>query len=177
MGVALLKSQDVLLLCKLLVQKKEGKVRQLDLSQDLGITQSEVSTGFDRLIKSRLIDPNTKKPNLAMAFEFLENSVKFFFPAETTEYTVGIPTSVFAKPLANLLLQKGESLVWPTIKGNKKGIGLKPIHESVPFATNLDPKLYELLAVLDALRSFKAGRVKEQSAFALRKIIFGDKDE
>ena len=177
MSAARLKSQDILLFCKLIVSEKEKKLRQVDLSQSLGINQSEVSTGFDRLTQCHLLDPVSKIPSKRMGYEFLESAVKFFFPAEFEEYTIGIPTSIFAKPLSEVLIEKGVPLVWSSSEGKVQGLGLKPIHESVPYAASLDPKLHELLALLDATRTFKAGRVLEQTQLLIRKIVFGKDHE
>jgi hypothetical protein len=171
MSIGLIKSQDVLLLCKLIVT--ESPLKQKDLSASLGIHQSEVSTGFDRLIKSNLIDPHTKKPNKMAAFEFLESSVKYFFPAEVTEYALGIPTSIYVKPLSGMFIEKGVPYVWPSADGKTKGLGIKPIHDSAPMAAVHDPKLYALLAVLDAIRSFKTGRVNEVAKTEIRKMVLG----
>lgn len=178
MSVAILKSQDILLLCKLLVIE-DRVMKQLDLSSSLGINQSEVSTGYDRLIRSHLLDSESKKPNKMQTFEFLESAVKFFFPAETLEYTVGIPTSIFGGDLSKEILvnQKGMARVWPFADGKMRGVGLKPIHESVPHAAMLDEKLYSILAAVDAMRLFPGGRVKEQASYIIRKAVFGSKNE
>ena len=177
MSASLLKSQDVLLLCKLLVRKKGAQFRQIDLARDLQVSQSEISAGMERLIESHLLDLETKLPNKMMAFEFLESSVKFMFPAKIGQHTVGVPTSIYAEPLAKKIIEKGIPLVWPSAGGKVRGIGLEPIHASAPHAVQLDPKLHELLSLVDAIRSFKPGRVKEQASHFIRKIVFGSSDD
>jgi len=42
--------------------------------------------------------------------------------------------------------------VWPDPKGNEIGQSLKPLFKSVPDAARRDPELYDLLALVDAIR-------------------------
>ncbi len=42
--------------------------------------------------------------------------------------------------------------VWPDPSGNKIGQSLKPLFKSVPDAARRDPALYDLLALVDAIR-------------------------
>lgn len=46
--------------------------------------------------------------------------------------------------------------VWPHPNGSVRGVGVEPLHPAVPFAAMQDAKLYELLALFDALRVGKA---------------------
>lgn len=165
-------------MCKLVVSK-EKKARQIDLSRALHINQSEVSTGFERLVRCHLIDHKERTVNRLQAIEFLETAVKFFFPAEFTEHTIGIPTSVFTKPLDETLRTSSSpiTLIWPYEGGKVKGLGIIPIHDSAPLAAIEDEKLYQLLAVLDAARTFPPPRVREQVQFHIRKMVFGNNHE
>jgi len=56
--------------------------------------------------------------------------------------------------------------VWPDPDGEMRGVALKPLFHSVPKAAREDPKLYEWLALVDALRT---GRARERELAA--KII------
>jgi hypothetical protein len=58
---------------------------------------------------------------------------------------------------------ESEQPVWPSIDGNTRGSAPKPLYETVPQAAADDPKLYELLALIDAVR---IGRVRERSLAA-----------
>jgi hypothetical protein len=42
--------------------------------------------------------------------------------------------------------------VWPDATGNSKGQAIAPLFKSVPTAAKADSKLYELLALVDAIR-------------------------
>jgi hypothetical protein len=52
------------------------------------------------------------------------------------------------------------------------GLALTPLSPSVPLAASLDPQLYELLGLVDALR---VGRIREQqlAAIALQERLGG----
>ena len=52
-----------------------------------------------------------------------------------------------------------DDYVWPHPNGTVRGIGVEPLHPSVPFAAMQDAKLYEMLALFDALR---VGRARER---------------
>lgn len=172
-----LKSQDILLLCKLLVLRGDAQPTQKDLSSALGVNQSEISTGYERLISSNLVNPISRMPNKMMVFEFLKSAVKFFFPAKGVEYTLGIPTSIYAEPLSRKISGKGPPLIWPSANGTVHGIGLMPLHESVPFAASQDKNLYELLTVIDALRSFSTSRINDKATEILKSMVLGTKYE
>ncbi len=49
--------------------------------------------------------------------------------------------------------------MWPDPEGEVRGVGLEPLHTAVPKAVRKDPVLYELLALIDALRD---GRTRER---------------
>jgi hypothetical protein len=50
--------------------------------------------------------------------------------------------------------------VWPDPEGEVRGEELRPLYRSVPEAARRDPALYELLALVDAIR---AGRARERT--------------
>ena len=50
--------------------------------------------------------------------------------------------------------------VWPDPEGTVRGIALTPLHPSVPKAVKGDRLLYELLALVDSLRT---GGARERS--------------
>ena len=79
--------------------------------------------------------------------------MKFVFPAKPGAMTRGIPTAFAAAPLKNLLISAGEYIyVWPYAKGKDMGQAVDPLFKSVPQAIQKDERLYEYLALIDALR-------------------------
>lgn len=72
-----------------------------------------------------------------------------------------MPTGYAAPPLAALIVQPDEPPpVWPYSESTVRGYTLEPLYPSVPAAAARDVKLYELLALVDAIRD---GRARERS--------------
>jgi hypothetical protein len=70
-------------------------------------------------------------------------------------------TSYAAEPLKSEIAPPNDlPPVWPWAEGHTRGMGLEPLYKSVPHAAMRDPSLYELLALVDAIRD---GRVRERS--------------
>jgi hypothetical protein len=62
--------------------------------------------------------------------------------------------------LRDLIMQPDEAPpVWPDPLGQVRGYEFCPLYSSVPYACKVDPKLYELLALVDAIRD---GRARER---------------
>ena len=92
--------------------------------------------------------------------EFLIHAVKYVFPAERGVLTRGLATAFAAPPLNAQILGSGDQPpVWPDPEGEVRGAGFEPLCRSVPKAARKDPVLYELLALVDALRD---GRARER---------------
>lgn len=163
-----LKSQDVVILLQMVSYGAEPWTYS-KLAEDLGISTSQIHTGVQRCIAARLLEQGTASRPLRTALkEFLVHGVKYAFPVERQGMTRGIPTAYAAPPLDKLIVQAEElPPVWPSSKGTLRGISFLPLHHSVPAAAMKDPKLYEMLALLDAIRDGRA-REREIAVGALR---------
>jgi DNA-binding transcriptional MocR family regulator len=131
---------------------------QKPLAEDLGISQSEISKSLNRSKYAGLIDPKGKKVMKLALLEFLQFGLRYVFPQKPGAVVRGIPTSHSAAPLKNQI-QSAEYYVWPYAKGTLRGHSIIPLYPSVPEAALKDTKLYELLALVDALR---VGRAREK---------------
>lgn len=67
-------------------------------------------------------------------------------------------------PLASELVAN-DALVWPDDEGTATGTSLAPLHPAAPAAARRNPRLHEMLALVDALR---VGRVRERTLAARR---------
>ena len=156
-----LKPQDVVVLIKLL-SYEGGRPPIAQVGVDLALSASEVHAALKRLAVSRLIsnDLNEGRPLLESVEEFLVHGVKYAFPAQRGEVTRGMLTSYAAPPLS-AEIAAGSDLppVWPFPEGEHRGVALDPLYKTVPIAARRDPILYEMLALLDALRD---GRAREK---------------
>ena len=154
--------QDVVVLAKLLcyLGRRPSLVR---MAIDLILSASQVHAALNRLAAARLVfkDARNSRPNPTAAEEFLVHGMKYAFPARRGGVTRGMLTSYAAPPL-NRRISGGTDLppVWPFARGEHRGVSLEPLHQMVPLAARADPSLYELLALLDALRD---GRARERS--------------
>lgn len=88
--------------------------------------------------------------------EFALHGAKYAFPGIRMPLAVGVPTSHSAPAFAGVFAPGSTDFVWPHPNGSVRGIGVEPLHPAVPFAAMQDPRLYELLALFDALRVGKA---------------------
>lgn len=129
---------------------------------ELSISSSEVHAALKRLVLSRLVssDADGNRPLLKAVEEFLVHGVKYAFPARRGEVTRGVPTSYAAPPL-NKEIEPGSELppVWPFSEGQHRGVSLEPLYKTAPAAALRDQILYEMLALIDALRE---GRARER---------------
>lgn len=140
------------------------------VAADLRVSPSEIHAAIKRLQQSRLLHgpEMQEKPNLSALEEFLLHGVKYAFPAEHGPVTRGVPTSFAASPLKDQIAS-GDELppVWPWRDGETRGIALEPLYRTAPAAALRDPILYELLALVDAIRD---GRSRE-SKIAEKELI------
>lgn len=152
-------SQDVVVLAKL-ASYPGGRPPIAQVAGDLALSPSQVHASLKRLQRSRLIDAQTGRPLLKAVEEFLIHGVKYAFPVQRGETTRGMPTAYAAPPLRDQIADGGDlPPVWPDPDGEVRGATLEPLHKAAPKAARKDPALYELLALVDALRD---GRVRER---------------
>lgn len=161
-----LKPQDLLVLLKLVSLQGIPWTYQR-LAVDLSISQSEAHAAVGRAVAARLMtNPTvtTGRPITASLLEFLVHGVKYAFPAERGALTRGIPTGYAAPPLNSAIVGSNEPPpVWPFAEGTTRGEAFEPLYPSVPVAAQRDSRLYELLALVDALRD---GRARERNLAA-----------
>ena len=155
-----LKPQDIVVLLKLV--GLEGVWSYRSLAQDLFMSIGEVHNALDRATRAQLFDAEHKRPRLQALEEFLVHGIKYAFPAERGSVTRGTLTAYAAPPL-NAVISSSDNEhppVWPDPEGSARGYKLAPLYDSVPKAARLDESLYELLALVDAIRD---GRARERS--------------
>ncbi len=155
-----LKSQDIVIVLKL-VTLGERRWSYPSLADDLFMSASGVHAGVKRAIESRLLDPKRKRPRTKAVEEFLVHGVKYVFPPRRGSLTRGMTTGYAAPPLESMIVQSTKHPpVWPYAQGDVRGYEFSPLYEAVPMAAGKDLKLYELLALVDAVRG---GRARETS--------------
>ena len=139
------------------------------MAEALGLSQSEVSESVARSKYAGLLDPEGKNVMKLALMEFLQYGLRYAFPQKPGPVVRGVPTAHSAAPL-DKLIQSTEAYVWPYGKGTVRGQSIVPLYPSVPEAAQKDEKLYELLALADALRVGRA-REKELAVTELKKHL------
>lgn len=175
--------QDVVVVLKLIAHRDRSKRwTYADLGKDLFMSTSQVFRSVERAEAARLLSapsiPSTPEmreelpltwmfPNNSNLKEFLIHGVKYSFPVERGGPTRGTPTAEAAPPLNQILAQDFPlPPVWPNPAGLLRGIAFSPLYKTVPEAALRDLELYELLALLDAIRE---GRARERE-IAIREL-------
>ena len=154
----MLKPQDILIALKL-VCLADRKLSRYLLAKELGMSASEVHEGIDRLRKCGLLNEK-ERPKKSALLEFLIHGLPYVFPPEHGTVARGIPTSYAAPPLnSQIVYTANEIPVWPHPTGKHRGYSLVPLYRSAPAAAMIDPELYQLLALVDAIRD---GRARER---------------
>ena len=153
-----LKPQDVLVLLKLGVRASAAPWTYSLLGIELGMSPSEVHAAVGRAEHVGLLGPG-RAPVRAALLEFLLHGLKYVFPAERGAITRGMPTAHAAAPLAAQIAPDELPPVWPDPAGDVRGEEFKPLYRSAPVAARRDERLYQCLALVDALRG---GRARER---------------
>lgn len=166
-----MRPQDVVILLKMIAFGKEPFLLK-DLSIQLGISSSEVSESINRSVLAGLVAEDKKTPMRKVIYDFLIYGLPFVFPQKPGAIVPGIPTAHSAPPL-NKEFKNSEMYVWQDAKeGKVRGQMIEPFHHGQLKAAKEDKRLYELLALADALR---VGRLREKkmAEVELKKRILG----
>ena len=178
-----LSPRDVVVVLKLVASGPQ-KWTYAKLGQELCLSPSQVFRSVFSAGAAHLLDNSSlpsppgigktqahralqSRPSRANLKEFLIHGVKYAFPVERGGLTRGVPTADAAPPLSQQLAQTFLApAVWPYAEGSVRGIEFSPLYKNVPAAAMRDPKLYELLALVDAIRE---GRARERE-IAIREL-------
>jgi len=152
-----MRPQDVVILLKLSMMKSKD-IFFAYISKSLNISASEVSESLERSRLARLVSEDKHELYKASFIEFLMSGLKYVFPASPGAMARGLPTAHSAPPLNSIIISQNDLYVWPTPKGTVRGQSIIPLYKTVPDAALKDGKLYELLALTDAIR---VGRARE----------------
>jgi hypothetical protein len=150
-----LKPQDICVLLKI-VALEHAPWSYSQLAYELAMSASEVHAGVKRSLEASLmkLDDGWGYPDPGPLCEFLVHGLKYVFTPVRGGFTLGMPTAHAAPPLSRLLPPSEEPPpVWPDPEGEVRGMEFSPLYKSVPRATRRDPRLYELLALVDAIRA------------------------
>ncbi len=163
-----MRPHDIVILLKIISLSQKNWLNK-DISAELFIAPSEVSESLNRSMIARLVSPDKKKVMKNALLKFIENGLAFVFPVELGAIERGMPTGHSA-PILKEYFSSSEDYVWPTADGKSKGQSIIPLYPKQVKAAQLDENLYNMLALIDAIR---VGKVRESDkAFELLKQYF-----
>ncbi|HED63973.1 MAG TPA: hypothetical protein ENJ09_00300 [Planctomycetes bacterium] len=160
-----LKKLDLFVCLKLAIWA-EASWTYAALGDALGLSASEANASVKRSLAAGLLTParsgEDAKPMAARQglLEFIRHGIRYAFFESPGRTRRGMPTAHSAPPL-HAILQPGAAppLVWPDPEGEARGQVFQPLYKTVPAAAKKDPALYEVLALVDAIRG---GRARER---------------
>jgi hypothetical protein len=154
-----LKPQDVLVVLKL-VSIGDEDWSFTRLAKSLGISLGASHNAVTHLMQAGLVYELADQAvvDRQRLTDYLLHGVPCHYYPVRGAMVRGIPTAASAPPLTDLFPpSNGEVMtVWPLANGRAQGIALEPIYKSVPRAAAEDAGLYELLALVDAVRMCQA---------------------
>lgn len=158
--------QDILILLKIISCKNANRLwNTVILSRELYISQSEISESLTRSSYTGFIGQDKKDVFKNALFEFVVHGLKYSFPVQPGYMERGIPTAHSAPPLSRII-QSSEKYVWADPYGSVRGFAIEPLYKTVIKAVKEDVDLYEMLALIDALR---VGKIREKN-FAVEEL-------
>lgn len=166
-----LKPQDIVVVLKIAINP-DGAMTYARMGAELGISASETHGCVNRALAAGLVKrvAGTTEVIHGALEEFILHGVRYCFPPTFGSIAVGMPTAASAPVLRENFSTDGTAYVWPSPDGTVRGIALYPLYPSVPGAAQIDMELYDLLALVDAIRA-GAARERELAAVQLRKVL------
>ncbi|MCC6244353.1 MAG: hypothetical protein IT353_16040 [Gemmatimonadaceae bacterium] len=149
---------DIAVALRLLLVPEE---RYEPMAEALVTSTSAVHRAVARLQLAGLCKSNARTVARPALREFLLHGVRYAFPAVHGPERAGIATAWTHPEVAALFTDgdTGRLIVWSSDKGTMRGETLVPLFPNVPAVAARDPRLHEMLALVDALR---AGATRER---------------
>jgi hypothetical protein len=151
-----MRPHDLVVLLKIIASDRDWLNK--DLAGSLFISNSEISESLNRSMIAKLISPDKRVVFKTALYNFIEHGLKFVFPAEPGAVVRGMPTAHSAPILKDSFIAE-DHYVWASPEGKVKGQAINPLYPNQVKAALADEKLYDMLALVDAIR---VGKVREQ---------------
>jgi DNA-binding Lrp family transcriptional regulator len=125
-----------------------------DLARRLHISLSTAHSAVKRLEWAGLVArfQGRLRVDRAGLEEFLVHGVRYAFPAQRERPKRGVPTAYAAPVLEQEIDASVEPVVWPSPRGSVIGAAITPLIPSAPVIASEWRELYDMLALVDALR-------------------------
>ena len=173
-----LKPQDILFLLKLVaLGKKPWSFNKIAV--ELGMSPSEVHAAAKRALAAKLAlkEGENIRPNVRALEDFLFHGIQYVFVPERGGLDRGMPTAYASAPMDSWFVDDKEPPpVWPDPEGEVRGESFSPLYKSAPVAAKNDPELYQLLALVDAIRGGRA-RERDLAKKELKKRLYAEEGQ
>lgn len=156
-----MKSHDIAVFLGLALPDWRG-LSYAALAVRLCLSASEAHAAVKRGVLAGLVaDVRSRRPLAGPLKEFLVHGMRYAFPPVLGGSTRGVPTSYAAPSMREAFGHvDGPPPVWPHAGADAvRGLSFEPLYRRAPEAALADPRLHELLALVDALRG---GRARER---------------
>lgn len=162
---------DIYVLAGMLAEDGEPKTLRA-LARELHVDHTLVHRALARAEEAGLYRKASKEVNRPNLEELLTHAVRFIAPAELGELTRGVPAAWAAEPVSREISQSSDEPppVWPDARGSVRGQALKALHPAAPRASEDNPELAGLLAIIDSLRAGDL-RIRTVAAEELRETL------
>lgn len=167
----MLQPLDILVALKLALN--EQTYTQAELAHELDVSASQVNRALKSCRESGLIEPDSMKVHRKSLNEFLLHGIKYAYPGKVGKVERGLPTAHSAAPLKKRIRAADRPLVWPDPDGRVRGESVEPLYRNAVYASRRDAKMYEALALLDAIRIGRA-RERKLAAEMITKMLLSD---
>jgi hypothetical protein len=157
----------------------EPEDRYEPLAEALATSTSAVHRGVARLQSAGILRAGSRTIARPALREFLLHGVRYAFPPLRGHEVLGMPTAWSHPGIAALLTADSQPdglrpHVWPEEGGTVRGDMLVPLFPSTAKVSKQDPRLYELLAAVDAIRLGSPAVRRLVSDFLAERILWGE---
>lgn len=152
-----LKPHDIAIAIKILLEKKSDW-RQVDISQELGLSQSEVAKSLKRLNFAGI--ELGRRINKTALLDLILHGIKYIYPTKPGALGFGLPTSISAPAHKNSVVNDSEVFIWPFPNGEIRGQIIDPFYKNIAKAALKDRDFYDIMSAIDILR---IGKARERS--------------
>lgn len=121
------------------------------IAESTAISAGECHNAVRRLRLSSLILADERRPLRDSLHDFLVHGAPYAFPPVSGPAVLGVPTA-HTSPAFNGIIESPDGYVWPHADGTVRGDSLVPLYAGAPSLPRRNRELYELLAIVDALR-------------------------
>jgi hypothetical protein len=147
------RSRDVLPLLGVLRHGSDRTWTVRSLARELHLSPTAVQRSLARLGETPAYDAKRRRVNWSATMDLFGHALPFVAPAWLGEQTRGVPTAWAVPPLSDAIGAGGDlPPVWPSSDGKVRGLAVEPLDAAAISLAESDPWMYEMLALVDAVR-------------------------